>query len=126
MAVDTDIIIRLANELKEARNRVAHLEAELTNAVAGGTVSLASLGAVGLTDLSVAEKVTQLLNASPGKTFAFDDIFGAIGGNEAYMRSLIARLIKEGRIESRGWGRYGAVSEGAPGTLKEKLRAVKP
>jgi hypothetical protein len=106
MSYDADKLIKLGNELLDAKLRVQTIEAQINALVTGGKVPLSSLGGG---ERSTPDKVTALLNADPDKTFSFGDIFGAISGNEAYMRSLVARMIKEKKIESRGWGKYGAI-----------------
>jgi hypothetical protein len=122
MSFDLDSVIKVTNELKEARERVAQLENKLRNIVAdrGAMVPLSSLAG----NASTPEKLVNLLNANPDRTFDFSDIFKELGGTEAYMRSVIARMVKEKRIESRGWGKYGAKKEDSFGTIKEKLKAV--
>lgn len=121
MSFDLDSVIKVTNELKEARERVRQLEDKLRNIVADrGVVPLSSLAG----HPSTPEKLVNLLNADPDKTFDFAGIFEEIGGNEAYIRSLIARLTKEKKIESRGWGKYGAVRGDSFGAIKEKLKAV--
>jgi hypothetical protein len=114
MSVDPDLIIKVANELKEAQERVKRLEAQLQS-IMSGSVPLAVL----MGGTSTPERVINLLAENPAMTFSFTDIFRVIGGNEASLRSLVARMMKEGRIESRGWGKYGAVSE-----QKERPKAV--
>jgi hypothetical protein len=123
MSYDADKLIKLGNELLDAKLRVQEIEAQINALVTGGKVPLSNL-AHPQGRRSTPDKVTALLNAEPDKTFSFSEIFGAIGGNEAYMRSLVARMIKEKKIESRGWGRYGAIREDSFGTIKEKLRAT--
>ncbi|MGA9998662.1 MAG: hypothetical protein WBQ04_00955 [Candidatus Acidiferrales bacterium] len=126
MAVDTERIIRVAAELKDAQDRVKQLEAELQNLV-HGSVPLFNL----LADSSTPERIIALLQTNPSKDFSFPEIYREIGGNQAYIRSLLARLMKEQRIQTRGWGKYGVLSDMAnPEKVKEKLaeklRAVKP
>jgi hypothetical protein len=115
MSVDPDLVIKTANELKEAQERVKTLEARLRNLTQGTVPVSFVLGG----ERSTPEKVVKLLAENPNTTFVFADILAAIGGNAASLRSLVARMTKEGRIESRGWGKYGAVSE-----QKERPKAV--
>jgi hypothetical protein len=122
MSFDLDSVIKVTNELKEARERVRQLEDKLRNIVADrGMGTLADMAG---RHPSTPEKLISLLNTDPNKTFDFAGIFEEIGGNEAYIRSLIARLTKDKKIESRGWGKYGATRGDSFGTIKEKLKAV--
>jgi hypothetical protein len=119
----TDAIRKSTEEIKKAVERIRGFENELRKAVMGGTVQLSTLMQA-QTLYSTPDKVTSLLKANPDKTFTFTDIFSEIGGDQPYLRSLLGRLIKEGRILRTGWGKYKAGKEDSFGTIKEKLKAV--
>ena len=72
MSVDSDLIIKVANELKEAQERVKRLEAQLQS-IMSGSVPLAVLWVD-----STPERVIDLLAENPAKTFSFADIFAVI------------------------------------------------
>ncbi len=116
MALDPDKVIALASELKLARERVSQLERQLQAVVNGSSEAATILvGQVktGLDALreenSMTDRVINFLNYQPGMDFEFEEIYKNIHGqNEPYIRSLLSRLAKEGRIEKRGWGVYGA------------------
>ena len=126
MSFDTENIIKVASELKkaqgdlrEAQDRVRQLEMKLRNlttthtgSVTADAVLLSSLAGV----RSTPEKIISLLTSNPDKSFSFKEIHKMVGGNEASIRALLARLVKEGRIGKRGWGEYVARS----GESKEK------
>jgi hypothetical protein len=119
MAFDADKVIALASELKLARERVSQLERQLQLLVAGTSENHGrsveqaekAWGAL-REEQSMTDRVINFLNFQPGMAFEFDEIFPNVNGtNQAYIRSLLSRLAKEGRIEKRGWGKYGAVTE---------------
>ena len=60
-----------------------------------------------------------MLSAQPSKSFSFKDIYTKVGGNEPYVRSLLSRLARDGKIEKRDWHNYGA----AKATNKERPKA---
>jgi hypothetical protein len=107
MAFDPDSIIRVANELKEAQEHVAQLEAKLKALVGGRIESIHSLGSF-VVARSLPDKITELLKANPDKIFRFSDILKEVGGNPEYLRSTIARMIDDERIKRSGWGKYSA------------------
>jgi len=119
--MDPNRIIELANKLKETKGLLKRLEQELRQAVseseAEGPVEINPLG------LATPTRIIMLLDAAPSQTFSFQEIYEQIGGNdnEPYIRSLLSRMTREGRIESRGWGKYGAVSQ-----QKERPKVTKP
>ena len=73
MSVDPDLIIKVANELKEAQERVRRLETQLQS-IMKGSVPLAVL----MGGTSTPERVINLLAENPAKTFSFPDIFAVI------------------------------------------------
>ena len=112
MPVNPDVVIAKATELKEARERVAELEAELQALVMDGEASqrYSSLGR--LSDLfnaaPMTDKIVALLEGSD-RIFYFNEIYKTVGGgNEASVRSTIAKLINDKRIQRLGWGKYKA------------------
>jgi len=111
-------VIHVANELQQAQDRVQELKDRLRQLVSeqSGAVNIKTLLDPGP---STGDRVVTLLNAKPTASFSFRGIFQEIGGNELYLRSLLSRLTKDKKIESRGWGKYGAVSD-----QKERLKAV--
>jgi len=121
MAFDTETIIQVANELRDAQAQVRRLELKLRNLVATGesnargSVPISSLGLQGLmqpglmAESTLPDKVIELLNANPAHVFSFGEISEVITGNDQYLRSTLARLIKEERIYSKGWGKYASV-----------------
>jgi hypothetical protein len=127
MAFDADEVIKTANELKQAQEWVKTLEKKLQMLVYG-KVPLSSLS--GLLQpgafISLSHRVETFINSFPDKDFTFPEIHKEIEGNEPYLRSLLSRMVKDKKIESRGWGKYGAIQKDKFGTIKEKLKAVTP
>jgi len=127
-----DSIIATATELKKAREHVRQLEEKLRELVNYSVnqpisgfnrlVSLSDLLKPQPTNDPMPERIMALMSAnSPEWSYAFKDIFQNINAsaeNEPYIRSLLSRMVKEGRIESRGWGKYGVITE-----KKEKPKA---
>jgi len=116
MPLNPDIIISKANELKEARERVSILEAELKALIADGEGRAPSYlwNQSDLNDAApLTDKIVSLLEGSPGRVFYFKEIFKTVGGkdNEASVRSTIAKLINDKRIARSEWGQYRAVSK---------------
>ena len=123
MALNPDSIIKAASELKEAQEHVKVLEGRLRAMLNEHPGVLIYSGMPPLKSVLVAgpatDRVISLLMQNPDKTFGFDDIYTEIKGNAPSLRSLLAKLVKDGRIASRGWGKYGALAE-----QKEKPKAV--
>jgi hypothetical protein len=115
MSLDVESIIQVANELKEAQERVRFLERKLGdltntargNALTGGPPTMSSLSEL-VAIASLPDKVIKFLDGNPDRIFSFGEIHEFVGGAENYLRSTLARLIKEERIASRGWGKYGS------------------
>jgi NifB/MoaA-like Fe-S oxidoreductase len=128
MAFDADEVIKTANELKQAQEWVKTLEEKLQMLVAG-KVPLSSLQHVG-PFVSISDRVETLINSFPDKDFTFPEIHKEIEGNEPYLRSLLSRMVKDKKIESRGWGKYGAKhgkeKQDMIDKLHEKLKTVTP
>jgi len=116
MVFDPDTIIAVAKELKEAKERVKFLEDKLRSMGVGQEPRL--VAPAPSQELSMPERIINLLGMNLNMVFSFEDVYRNINAdNEPYIRSLLSRMVKEGKIESRGWGKYGAVSE------KEKPKA---
>jgi hypothetical protein len=108
--MDPDTLISLANDLKQAKERVAFLEDAIKAAVQGSAEPGCQLNALlsGIPSASMPERITFLFSSQPSTNFTIKHILDALGGNEGYVRSLLSRMVNDGRIESRGWGKYGA------------------
>jgi hypothetical protein len=64
------------------------------------------------------EKIVSLLERNPDRIFYFKEIFKTLGGgNEASVRSTIAKLINDKRIRRLDWGKYQALQK------EERLKA---
>jgi hypothetical protein len=138
MSLDVETIIQVANELKEAQERVKFLEGKLRVLTGGdgnalaykqGVIDASVLtGIMGPDDSSLPEKIITLLDVNPTWNFSFGDIFKVVGGTESYLRSTLARLIKEERIASKGWGKYGSIKKGLLARVmeSEKEKAQNP
>jgi len=133
MAFDTESIIRVASQLKEAQGRVAALEAQLKTLLAQSTQPRAlnlkdwvMASASSHADLTLPERIITLLKNYPDTAFSFADVHKAVNGNESTLRATLARLIKEKRIASGGWGKYIAATIENPNTLLERIKAAKP
>jgi hypothetical protein len=117
MPVNPDVIIAKANELKEAREHVAELEAELKMLVMDGENSASHSSMGRLSDMlggvvPLTEKIVSLLERNPDRIFYFKEIFKTLGGgNEASVRSTIAKLINDKRIRRLDWGKYQALQK---------------
>jgi hypothetical protein len=120
MPMNPDVVIAKANELKEAREHVAELEAELKALVMDGEDSDRYSQVVQLSELMnpapMNDKIVALLERNSDRVFYFKEIYKTIGGNEASVRSTIAKLINENKIQRLGWGKYQALQ-------KERLKA---
>lgn len=104
MAYDADKIIDVATRLKAAKERVVELEGELRRLVLSQTT------AVNLTQsISTASRVMGLLNSDPGKDFSAADVWKKLNLKESYVRPLLSRLVKDGKVEKRSRGAYGAL-----------------
>jgi len=118
--MNPDVVIAKANELKEAREHVAELEAELKALVMDGEDSDRYSQVVQLSELMnpapMNDKIVALLERNSDRVFYFKEIYKTIGGNEASVRSTIAKLINENKIQRLGWGKYQALQ-------KERLKA---
>jgi len=110
MAYDADKIIEVATELKRAREEVNQLEAKLRSLVVTQTLT------VNLTEsISKRARLVGLFNAEPNKDFSADEVWRKLKLKESYVRPMLSRLVKERKIEKRGYGLYGAL-----GGSKEK------
>jgi hypothetical protein len=125
MAVDPNLVIAKANELKEAQERVAVLEAELKLLIIDGVNSKQKDSPLGdiFSDfqdaVTLTDKIVELLERNSGRPFHFKEIFRTVGdGNEASVRTTIAKLINDGRIRRLEWGKYQAL------TKEEKPKTV--
>jgi hypothetical protein len=109
---DYEKIAAVVAELTATKKRVDELESQFhalikpTTAVPGNLTDEIEK-AYGF--VSTSTRVIELLNSEPSRSFSFQDIFGKVGGNEPYIRSLLSRLVREGKIEKRDWHNYGAV-----------------
>lgn len=117
MSVNVEVIIQVAGELKQAQKRVAQLEAKLRNLVGNNGASAFS------TDVQTSPVNNELprdqegtgparliayLNANAERVFEFAEIQDFLKRDEAYTRSLIQRMVKEGRIAKPRRGKYQA------------------
>jgi hypothetical protein len=112
--VNTNVIIAKAKALKEAQERVAELETELKMLVMDeGGKSDQHSGRVSDFDdeAPLTDKIVALLEGSSKRAFYFKEIFRRVNGNEASVRSTIAKLIKDGKIKRLAWGKYQAIQK---------------
>ena len=97
-------VMELANELTEARNRVAELESRWESFFTRpeGNVIFVPV-------LNLKPRIIQLLESRPD--FAFDTATAAkaLGANINSVGPYLSDLTSEGKIERRGRGLYGAL-----------------
>jgi hypothetical protein len=113
--VNPDVVIAKAHELKEAREHVQELEAELRMLVTGeeGYGNYTAIGQLEAlrNAASMVDKIVSLLEHSPIRIFHFKEIYKTVGGNEASVRSTIAKLINDKKIQRVTWGAYQALQK---------------
>lgn len=100
-------VIELANELKEARSRVADLEARWNEFF---TQQSAALPAV-VTMQFLKPRIIQYLEMNPRNSYTVSQVSEGLSAKENSVGPYLAELVKTGQIERRGRGLYGALSE---------------
>jgi hypothetical protein len=114
---DPDKIIDVATRLKAAKENVAAIEAELLNLIYPKFIPGSVRGAVAAVP-STSFRVLNLFNADPGKNFGAEEVWRKLNLKESYVRPLLSRLVKDGKIEKRGRGAYGALNGGKQKSLE--------
>lgn len=104
-----DEVIELANELKEARSRVAELEARwnefFTHQAARAPVEVAVQ--------FLKPRIIQYLEANPKNSYSVSQVSESLSAKENSVGPYLAELVKAGLVERRGRGLYGALTKDA-------------
>jgi len=102
-----DEVLELAQELKEARSRVEHLEAQWNAFFSQATNHASSTVPV----LFLKPRIVQYLEDNPKNSYTLAQVSAALAAKENSVGPYLAELAKTGQIEKRGRGLYGALSK---------------
>jgi len=111
MPLNLDLMTAKIEELKKAQDRVRALETELKALIAGEDEPQK------LPDLweaaSLVTRIASLLEGNSHRSFHFKEIYNTVGNgsNEASVRSTIAKLINDKKIQRVTWGEYKALQK---------------
>jgi hypothetical protein len=111
----------VTRELQAAKDLVKALEQEFKDLINPPAPSAMEQVEQALGFTSTTSRIIDLLNSQPMESFSFQDVFTKVGGNEPYVRSLLSRLAREGKIEKRDWHNYGAAKAGNKERPKAKF-----
>jgi hypothetical protein len=114
---DPDKIIDVATRLKAAKENVAAIEEELRSLIYPNFIPTSAKGSASA-PMSTSFRVLTLFNAEPGKNFGAEEVWKKLSLKESYVRPLLSRLVKDGKIEKRGRGAYGALNGGKQKSLE--------
>ena len=98
-------VIELAQELRDARNRVAELEARWN-----AFFSQAQPVPV-VTVQFLKPRIIKYLESNPKNSYTLAQVSVALSAKENSVGPYLAELVKDGKIERRGRGLYGALRE---------------
>ena len=101
-----DEVMELAFELKKARDKVAELESRWQDFFTHSTVIQ--------TPLNLKPRIVQHLEARPDQEFTMATVAAALGAKENSVGPYLSELAKDGKIERRGRGMYGALRPDNP------------
>lgn len=99
-----DEVMELAAELKEARSRVADLEARWASFFLQGEPNIIMVPVQNLKP-----RIVQFLGDKPEMAYTMADVSKALNANENSVGPYLSELAKDGKIEKRGRGLYGAL-----------------
>ena len=102
-----EAVMELANELKEARNRVAELESRWESFFSQNIVVNVA-AAPG--SLNLKPRIIQFLEERPDHSFNLASVAKALDAKENSVGPYLSVLTNEGKIERRGHGLYGALT----------------
>lgn len=99
-----DEVMELAAELKQARSRVADLEARWASFFLHGEPNIVMVPVQNLKP-----RIVQFLKDKPEMAYTMADVSKALNANENSVGPYLSELAKDGKIEKRGRGLYGAL-----------------
>ena len=99
-----DEVMELAAELKQARSRVADLESRWASFFSQGEPNIILVPVQNLQP-----RIVQFLEDKPEMSYTMADVSKALTANENSVGPYLSELAKDGKIEKRGRGLYGAL-----------------
>ncbi len=98
-------VMELATELRQARSRVAELEARWESFFTQGEANIVLVPVQNLKP-----RIIQFLEKRPDMAYTMTAVSAALGAKENSVGPYLSELAKEGKIERRGRGLYGAIT----------------
>lgn len=101
---DPEEVMELASELKQARSRIADLESRWAAFFAQREPNIVLVPVQNLKP-----RIVRFLEDKPEMAYTMADVSKALNANENSVGPYLSELAKDGKIEKRGRGLYGAL-----------------
>ena len=113
-------VMELANELKEARSRVAVLESRWASFFSQAAATTATM--VASSPVYLKPRIVKFLEDRPNLAFNMETVARALNANENSVGPYLSDLVKEGKIERRSRGFYAAKAGPDPNDEYERAK----